>query len=77
MFKKIRTKRAIERSKKQIAQLEQRRARSQAALMEAILRHTSPDDRDVDFFNYYTSRIEEEREKMHQLMDEPEKTDKA
>ncbi|MBP5289295.1 MAG: hypothetical protein J6Z79_05420 [Clostridia bacterium] len=72
MFKKFRLKRAIEQSKKQIAQLEQRRTRSQAALMEAILQHTSPDDRDVDFFNYFTARIEEERDKMHQLMDEME-----
>ena len=76
MLKKIRLKRAIERSKKQIAQLEQRRTRSQAALMEAIMQHTSPDDRDVDFFNYYTSRIEEERDKMHQLMDELKKKSK-
>lgn len=73
MFKKFRLKRAIERSKKQIALLEQKRTRSQAALMEAILQHTSPDDKDVDFFNYFTTRIEEERGKMHRLMDELEK----
>jgi hypothetical protein len=73
MFKKARLKRAIKRSKKQIAQLEQRRTRSQAALMEAILQHTSPDDRDVDFFNYFTTRIDEERGRLRQLMEELEK----
>ena len=76
MFKKWKLKRAIERSKKQITQLEQRRTRSQAALMEAILQHTSPDDRDVDFFNFYTTRIEEERKTLHQLMDELEQLEK-
>ena len=76
MFKKFRLKRAIERSKKQIALLEQKRTRSQAALMEAILQQASPDDRDVDFFNYFTTRIEEERGKMHRLMEELEELDK-
>lgn len=76
MFKKMKLKRAIERSKRQIALLEQRRTRSQAALMEAILQHSSPDDRDADFFNYYTTRIEEERGRMHQLMEELEALDK-
>ncbi len=72
MFKKLKLKRAIEQSKKQIALLEQKRTRSQAALMEAILQHTSPDDQDVDFFNHFSTRIEQERQKMHQLMDELE-----
>ena len=73
MFKKFRLKREIDRSKKQIALLEQKRTRSQAALMEAILQHTSPDDKDVDYFNHFTSRIDRERAKMHQLMEELEK----
>ena len=70
MLKKLRLKRAIEKSKNQITLLEQKRTRSQAALVESILQHTSPNDRDVDFFNYFTTRIEEERNKLHQLMEE-------
>lgn len=65
MFKKIKLKSSIKKCKKQIAEIEQRRARSQAKLVEAILTHTTPDDEDVDYFNKYTSQIEEIRLKMH------------
>ena len=70
MFKKMRLKSEIKQCKKEIELLEQRRTRSQAALVEAILCHTEPDDSDVDFFNQFTEQIEEKREQMHQLMDE-------
>ena len=70
MFKKLKLKRQIEKSKNMITLLEQKRTRSQAALVEAILSHTSPKDEDVDFFNRFTAQIEDERARMHKLMEE-------
>ena len=70
MFKKLQLRHAIKKSKRIILALEQKRSRSQAALVEAILTHTTPQDTDVDFFNMYTERINAERDKMHQLTDE-------
>ena len=70
MFKKMKLKKEIEKSKQKIAELEQKRARSQAALVEAILLKTEPKDDDVDFFNKFTEQIEEERQRMHELMKE-------
>ena len=68
MFEKMKLKKAIKVSKERIAEIEQKRTRSQAALVEAILRHTEPDDKDVDFFNQFTAQIDAERENLHQLM---------
>ena len=73
MFKKHKIKKQIEKSKKIIEMLEQKRTRSQAALIEAILTHTTPADEDVDYFNRFTEQIETEREHMHKLMDELKK----
>ena len=68
MFQKSKLKKAIKNSQKRIALLEQKRARSQAALVEAILRHTDPDDDDVEYFNQFTEQIEQERNRMHDMM---------
>ena len=70
MFEKAKLKKEIEKSKKSIEFLEQKRARSQAALVEAILRHTDPDDSDVDYFNQFTEQIDTERSRMHSLMEQ-------
>ena len=70
MFKKLKLKREIEKSRKTIEMFEQKRTRSQAALVEAILTHSEPDGKDVDFFNEFTAKINDERERMHKLMDE-------
>ena len=72
MFKKMKLKKEIESCKKRITELEQKRSRSQAALVEAILTHTEPNDKDVDFFNMFTHQIEEVREEMHAKMRELE-----
>ena len=72
MFKKMKLKKEIEDCKKRITELEQKRSRSQAALVEAILTHTEPDDKDVDFFNMFTKQIEDVRENMHAKMVELE-----
>lgn len=72
MFKKAKLKSAIKKSKKQLALLEQKRYRSQAALVTAILTQTDPDDTDVDYFNHYTALITEERNNLHKLESELE-----
>lgn len=66
MFKKMKLKRSINKCKKQIEAIEQKRARSQAKLVEAILTHTTPNDDDVDYFNRYTGQIEDVRREMHE-----------
>ena len=73
MFEKAKLKKAIKESKKQIEFLEQKRSRSQAALVSAILGNTQPDDKDVDYFNQFTEKIEAERNNLHRLMAELEK----
>lgn len=70
MFEKSKLKKAIKKSKERIAEIEQKRTRSQAALVEAILRHTEPNDKDVDFFNMFTAQIDEERDNLHRLQQE-------
>ena len=70
LIRQIKLRRAIRRSKRRIEMIEQRRSRSQAALVAAILSNTHPDDRDVDYFNQFTEMIENERGKLHALMEE-------
>lgn len=67
MFEKLRIKKKIKLYRDQIELLEKKRSRSQAALVEAILTHTSPSDEDVDYFNNYTRQINEIRNMMHEL----------
>ncbi len=67
MLEKYKLRKKIRNKKKLILTLEARRARSQAALVEAILTNSVPDDRDVDFFNDYTSQIDAARERMRSL----------
>lgn len=70
MFQKLKLKKEISKCKKQIEVLEQKRIRSQAALVTAILKHETPSDSDVDYFNSYTTKIDEVRAKMMQLKDQ-------
>lgn len=70
MFRKLRLKRQIKQIRKRIEEIERKRARSQAALVEAILTHTTPNDDDVDFFNRFTAQIEEQRNLLHQVQAE-------
>lgn len=67
MFKKFALRRKIRKCKKEFLAIEQKRSRSQAALVEAILTNQSPSDQDVDFFNKYTAEIEAVRSEMHEL----------
>ena len=67
MFKKMSLKRGIKKCKKEIAHIEQKRSRSQAALVEAILTNTIPSDEDTVYFNKYTAEIEVKRNELHDL----------
>ena len=70
MFDKTRLKKKIATVKQTIAFLEHKRSRSQAALLDAFLKNTSPSDEDVDFFNKYTEQIELERNHLQYLLKE-------
>ena len=67
MLEKYKLRKKIRNKKKLILALEARRARSQAALVEAILTKSVPNDRDVDYFNDYTAQIDAARTRMHAL----------
>lgn len=47
--------------------LEIKRGRSQAALIEALISRTEPDETDVQFFRAFTADIEMRRERMQEL----------
>ena len=66
MFKKMKLKSQIKKCKKRITFLEQKRYRSQAALVAAILSNTTPDETDVEYFNNYTGQINATRDQMHE-----------
>ena len=68
MLQKSKIKKEINASRKKILLLEQKRTRSQAALVYALLNHTTPNDADIQYFNDYTVQIENERAHMHELM---------
>ena len=72
MFQKRKLLKRIKLSKDTIAGLEQKRSRSQAALVSALLRNDIPNDEDVDYFNRFSDMIDKEREHLHTLMDEYE-----
>lgn len=62
----------IAQCKASIEELEQKRSRSQAALITAILSNTSPDDEDVEYFNKFTAEIDAQRELLRALIAELE-----
>ena len=73
MLKKSKLKKEINACRKKIQALEQKRTRSQAALVYALLNHTTPSDSDIEYFNQFTVQMENERVHMHELMAELEK----
>lgn len=70
MFLKSKLRRQIKQSKETIAELEQKRSRSQAALVAALLKNETPDDEDVDYFNRFSEQIDHQRDRLHELMDQ-------
>ena len=72
MFIKRKLRKQIQQSKDTIVALENRRSRSQAALVSAILNKEDPKDEDVDYFNRFSEMIDRERERLHALTEEYE-----
>ena len=67
MSKKNDLKKAISESEAEIESLEQKRIRSQAALLEAFLNHKEPNETDKEYFRVFSSLIELEREHLRKL----------
>ena len=72
MSKKSDLKKAILDSEKEIASLEQKCARSQMSLLQAILDNAQPSEQDKQYFRVYTQLIEVERENLRKLKAELE-----
>ena len=72
MFEKRKLRKQIRQVKENICELEQRRSRSQAALVSALLNNAVPRDEDVDYFNHFSGLIDQERSRLHELMAECE-----
>jgi|LSQX01.3.fsa_nt_gb hypothetical protein len=70
MFKKMKLKSEINKLKKEIVNLESKRARSQSALVANILQKKEPDEKDVEFFNMYSKQIDEIRAQISQKEEE-------
>lgn len=52
---------------KEMQELESKRSRSMASLMEALISRKDPDDYEMQFFRQYTAEIEVKREKLIEL----------
>ena len=72
MFLKRKLNKQIKKSKETIEMLEQKRSRSQAALVSALLKNEIPNDEDVDYFNRFSEMIDRERERLRALTEEYE-----
>lgn len=72
MFQKRKLRKQIRQSMETISVLEQKRSRSQAALVSALMKNEEPRDEEVDYFNHFSEKIERERERLHALNQEYE-----
>lgn len=70
MSKKSQLKKAIADSENTIKALEEKRARSQSALMTALLKKEKPNSQDEKFFHTFTALIDSERERLQALIKE-------
>ena len=52
---------------KEMAELESKRVRSMAALMESLISRRDPDESEMQFFRQYSAEIEIKREKLIEL----------
>jgi len=66
----MKLKSEINKLKKEIVNLESKRARSQSALVANILQKKEPDEKDVEFFNMYSKQIDEIRAQISQKEEE-------
>ncbi len=67
MSEKSKLKKEIKMCRQTIEEIERKRARSQSALVQAILLQEEPDERDVEWFNKYTGEISACRNHMIEL----------
>ena len=72
MSRKGDLKKQIEETESEIAALEAKRARSQSALLEAMLMGKKPNSTDERYFKVFTSLINDNRVKLRGLMKELE-----
>ncbi|MBD5132051.1 MAG: hypothetical protein HDT28_05630 [Clostridiales bacterium] len=72
MSKKGELKREIADLEDELEALEQKRMRSLAALMTAVVKHTEPDRADLDFFQTFTDLIDASRSRLRQMKKELE-----
>lgn len=59
--------RKIKELEDEIQQLEIKRSRSQAALIDSLISKQEPDEQEVQFFRTYTAEIELKREQLAKL----------
>ncbi|MDE7107509.1 MAG: hypothetical protein K2O39_04225 [Clostridiales bacterium] len=76
MSKKSQLKKAIDDSEREIRAYEQKRERSQTAIMRAMLAGKKPSKEDEQYFNVFSNLIDQEREKLRALYDELEALNK-
>ena len=67
MSKISKLKKAIDDSEKEIEALEQKRERSQIAVMRAMIAGTKPSPEDAQYFDVFSSLIDKERENLRKL----------
>ena len=67
MSKKGQIKKAIEDCEREIEAYEHKRERSQTAIMRAMLAGTKPSPEDEQYFNVFSTLIDQERENLRRL----------
>lgn len=55
---------AINYIEKEIQELERKRIRSMAAIMESIISKSEPQEKDVHYFRQYSAEIDQKREEL-------------
>ncbi len=70
MSKKSELKKAIAESERTLEELEQKRIRSQSALLQAYINQAAPPEADSEIFNLYSQLIDLERKHLNNLKEE-------
>ncbi|MDE7264335.1 MAG: hypothetical protein K2N64_06715 [Anaeroplasmataceae bacterium] len=58
--------------KEEMKQLESKRSRSMASILESLISHTEPNQTDVQFFRTFSAEIEVKREHLQRLIQQVE-----
>ena len=67
MSKKSKLKKAIDDSEREIEALEQKRERSQIAVMRSMIDGSKPSPEDLQYFTVFSTLIDNERENLRKL----------